>query len=122
MEELTKEVIERVAAELQSRCHFKEIETSFRVAEAIIPLAQLPWDDPTKEEAESFHADYYASDSSIPPTLHALVRFIRDRNSALQPKSVDPRWKAILKLTMSWDPESAHEKADEILAALDEVK
>ena len=97
MAELTKEVIERVAAELQSRCHFKEIETSFRVAEAIIPLAQLPWDDPTKEEAESFHEDYYTfASTSIPSTLHALVRFIRYRNAALQPKSVDPRIAVIL--------------------------
>ena len=83
------------------------------------PFLQLPWDEPTKEEAESFHEDYYTfASTSIPSTLHALVRFIRYRNAALQPKSVDPRIAVILGILDS-SASTSDVKAKEITAALD---
>jgi hypothetical protein len=86
---------------------------------AAAPFLQLPWDDPTKEEAESFHEDYYTfASTSIPSTLHALVRFIRYRNAALQPKSVDPRIAVILGILDS-SASTSDVKAKEITAALD---
>ena len=111
MAELTKEVIERVAAELQSRCHFKEIETSFRVAEAIIPLAQLPWDEPTAAELQNI------SYERGKPTI-GIITFVRLRNAALQSKPVDPRIAVILGILDS-SASTSDVKAKEITAAID---
>ena len=127
MAKLTKEVIERVAAELQSRCFFKEIETSFSVAEAIIPLAQLPWDEPSVEEFRpcweyAKHISLYANRISLIDEAmeSALCEFVRRRNAALQPKP-DPRIaKLVVILDTPWVTQE--DRAVNILAALDEVK
>jgi len=121
MAELTKEVIERVAAELQSRCHFKEIETSFRVAEAIIPLAQLPWGPPVAGEINAIFDMMHHVDFS---TFAVVCEFVRRRNAAIaeMPKPVDPRREAVLRVLWKVRGMSEEQKLDEILAAIDEVK
>jgi hypothetical protein len=111
------EIKKRVAKKIEEVMH--RTYDSLILADAIIPLAQLPWEPPMAGEINAIFDTMQAADAS---TFGVVCAFVRRRNAAIQPKPVDPRWKAILKLTMSWDPESAHEKADEILAALDEVK
>jgi hypothetical protein len=119
MAELTKEVIERVAAELQSRCHFKEIETSFRVAEAIIPLAQLPWGPPVAGEINAIFDTMRHVDFS---TFAVVCEFVRRRNAVILPKPVDPRREAVRRVLWRAGTMSEEQKLDEILAALGEVK
>ena len=103
--------------QVQSRCHFKEIETSLavavtacRVAEAIIPLAQLPWDEPSREER-----NVAANQRNVEL---ALLVFVRRRNAVIQPKSVDLRIAVILGILDS-SASTSDVKAKEITAALD---
>ena len=126
MAELTAQQIEFAVAAFENVAGHAATGELLSMAERMrraAPFLQLPWDEPIKEEIDRACDDCDAGGDNFRSTLEYLIKeFVRRRNAVIHPKPVDPRWKAILKLTMSWDPESAHEKADEILAALDEVK
>ena len=99
---------------------------------AAAPFLQIPWEPPTKEEAKSFHENYYTfASTSIPSTLHALRRFIANRNAALLPKPVDPRFEKIRsalvyhashRFNQLITPNQFDEAALAVLTALGEVK
>ena len=81
MAELIEQPRTRIARYLVNECG-QTIEDSFDIADALIPMAQLPWDEPTEEEIDNAGRRGIES---------ALREFVRRRNAALQPKPVDPR-------------------------------
>ena len=128
MIDIPQDVRIRVAAKLYSVVNRYD---SFKLADAIIPLAQLPIAPATEADAEQFKNDYAQCPSKVSASEVmgvALNKFISRRNS---PPKVDPRVKKILKAQhdfralyfseahkpMTTDSDSA--EAEAILAALD---
>ncbi len=95
MAELIEQTRTRIARYLVNE-YGQTIEDSLVIADALIPMAQLPWDEPTEEEIDN------ASRRGIES---ALREFIRRRNAALQPKPVDPRRENLLLTSVGGEKE-----------------
>lgn len=87
--------------------------TAEAVIRAMAPHLQLPWDEPTREETDSIREF---------DSLWFACEFVRRRNAALPPKPVDPRIEKIMSILREGPPRPTEFVANEILAALDEVK
>jgi hypothetical protein len=129
IEDAAKEMFECCAEEnIIMREHlWSQVKGTYRrMVIAAAPYLQLQLVNASTEEINSILATYRNSlrvngGNERDAITTAVGWLIAARNAAFQPKPVDPRFARILKLTKSWDPESADEKAVEILAALDEV-
>jgi hypothetical protein len=128
MIDIPPDVRVRVAAKLYSVVNRDD---SFRLADAIIPLAQLPIAPATEDEARLMQGDFYrlnaGSGLSKHETMTVLNQFISRRNSP--PPKCDPRVAVILAVLDKQYPDSVPSQvarranvADKILAALDAMK
>jgi hypothetical protein len=130
MIDIPQDVRVRVAAKLYSVVNRDD---SFRLADAIIPLTQLPIAPATEEELERFTLVYLNHKGSGKESREAAINdLISRRNSP--PPQVDPRVEKILKAQhdfrvlyfseahkpMTTDSDTA--EAEAILAALDAMK
>lgn len=98
---------------------------------AAAPFLQLPWDEPTEDEAHVIHSTNLGlglTSSFDRNVFEVLCRFVRRRNAALLPKPVDPRREAVMNVlrqsvgvvdSYSNGPECV---ADRILDAIDGIK
>jgi hypothetical protein len=92
----------------------------------LIAILQLPWDEPTSDEAlkaEEYMRRYGSSWSSV---KFVLMEFVNRRNVALMPKPVDPRLYILYPLLNEVGAlkpgDEMRQIAEKIIAALDEVK
>ena len=111
------EVKKRVAKKIEEVMH--RTYDSLILADAIIPLAQLPWEPPMAGEINAIFDTMQPADAS---TFAVVCEFVRRRNAAFQPKPVDPRREAVRRVLWKVRGMSEKQKIDEILAAIDEVK
>jgi hypothetical protein len=113
------EIKKRVAKKIEEVMH--RTYDSLILADAIIPLAQLPWEPPMAGEINAIFDTMQAADAS---TFGVVCAFVRRRNAAIQPKPVDPRREALIGFlkTDSWKDMRWTELADRILAAIDAAK
>ena len=112
------EVKKRVAKKIEEVMH--RTYDSLILADAIIPLAQLPWEPPMAGEINAIFDTMQAADAS---TFGVVCAFVRRRNAAIQPKPVDPRVDEIaLIICQSRDAGLSIQQTAAKIAALDEVK
>jgi hypothetical protein len=129
MIDIPQDVRVRVAAKLYSVVNRDD---SFRLADAIIPMAQLPIAPATEEELERFTLVYFNHKGSGKESREAAINDLISRRNS--PPKVDPRVEKILKAQhdfrvlyfseahkpMTTDSDTA--EAEAILAALDAMK
>jgi hypothetical protein len=133
MAELTDEQVKQ-AAEISSstRTHSlswngprseKGMDLWLSTMRAAAPFLQLPWDEPSMDEANEIEQNIPRNAPPVDQLMRALTVFVHRRNAALIPKPFDPRKEVIVRV-LSEQPKDAWYKdtADRILAALDEVK
>lgn len=129
MAELTSEQVDRAEREWMSKTgNFADRK---HVLRTVAPFLQLPWDEPTESESSFIHSTDLGLrlTSSFDEHKHHIISdFVRRRNAALTPKTVDPRREKIelvLRLHhMQIDNgrRTLESAVDAIIAALDEVK
>jgi hypothetical protein len=113
------EVKKRVAKKIEEVMH--RTYDPLILADAVIPLAQLPWGPPVAGEINAIFDMMHHVDFS---TFAVVCEFVRRRNAAIaeMPKPVDPRREAVRRVLWRAGTMSEEQKLDEILAALGEVK
>ena len=93
---------------------------------AVAPFLQLPWDEPTVDEAERLHNHNARTVPAYMGTFQAIGQFVRGRNAALNPKPVDPRIDMVKRIVQHFLPASStgicEEITERVVAAIDEVK
>jgi hypothetical protein len=108
------EVKKRVAKKIEEVMH--RTYDPLILADAVIPLAQLQWDKPTKEEIQ------HLLDMRTSSLGDMLREFISCRTDDPRPQPVDPRREAVRRVLWRAGTMSEEQKLDAILAAIGEVK
>lgn len=134
MAELTNEQLDRATDAYRNFSGGSSVElTSSEIARcrmrAAAPFIQLPWDEPTEDEAMVIHSTDLGM--SLTATFdqckwNVLHAFVRDRNATLRPKPIDPRIDLIDRTLCDFmnslnNTEERTKAAKAILTVLDEV-
>lgn len=98
---------------------------------ACVPFLQLPWEEPTMDEANVIEKDIPRHAPPCDQLMRALTAFVRRRNAVLlPPKPIDPRIQAVKSVLevltdeggRIFSEKSVNEIAERILYWIDEVK